>query len=119
MSFAREMMSMRAELQRNTASTDTYGGPGKPGYTLVKDGVQCYVWSKTKQRIMEGRIAEVEEIGAIFPDGTDVQTLDRIEQFKNRKGDVLMDGPFEVVAVTERHDGQSIHHIEAKLRRVS
>lgn len=113
------LLTMRAEVRRNAADTDSYGGPGKPGYEPVKYSVPCYAWSKMRQRVVEGKVAEVEELEAIFYKDADIQSADRIEQFKNRKGDVVMEGPFEVLTVTEQHNGGAKSHLQVRLRRIA
>lgn len=113
-------MTMRAEVRRNTAAADGHGHPGKPTYNLVKDGVPCFVWSRVRQRVIDGRQqAEVEEIGAVFRAGADVLAFDRIEQVKDRRGRVLFAGPFEVITGTEKSSGPGVDHLAFKLRRIS
>jgi|CXWL01.1.fsa_nt_gi hypothetical protein len=113
-------LTMRAEIRRNIAATDGHGHPGKPEWTLVKDGVACFVWSKVRQRVIDqNQQAEVEEVGAIFYRGTDILSFDRIEQIKDRRGRVLFAGPFEVITGTEKSDGTGINHLAFKLRRIS
>jgi hypothetical protein len=110
-------MTMRAEVLRNTASKDVLGGPGKPGWTLVKDSVPCYVWSRVRQRVVGQKNVEVEEMGVLFRAGTDVLALDRIQDIKDRRGRVLFAGPFEVLTGTEKSDGDGVDHLAFKLRR--
>lgn len=120
MSVLAHRMTMRAEIHRNGAATDGTGHPGKPEWTLVKDGVPCFVWSKVRQRVIDShQQAEVEEIGAVFQRGTDILSFDRIEQIKDRRGRVLFAGPFEVITGTEKSDGSGIDHLSFKLRRVA
>ncbi len=119
MSLAASRMTMRAELYRNSAAADTLGQAGKPVWTLIKDGVSCFVWSKVRQRVIDGhQQAEVEEIAAVFPSGTDILSFDRIEQIKDRRGRVLFAGPFEVITGTEKSDGSGVNHLAFKLRRI-
>ncbi len=113
-------LTMRAEIHRNDADADAHGHPGKPEWTLIKDGVACFVWSKLRQRVIDGhQTAEVEEVGAVFARGTDILSADRIEQIKDRRGRVLFAGPFEVITGTEKSDGSGINHLSFKLRRIS
>lgn len=112
-------LTMRAEIRRNTADTDGHGHPGLPGWELVKDGVPCFVWSKVRQRVVDQKLAEVEELGAIFRAGEDVLSFDRIEQIKDRRGRVLMPGPFEVLVSSEKAPGSGVDHQVVKLRRVA
>ena len=120
MSIAGSIMTMRAEVRRNIAAADGHGHPGKPEWTLVKDGVSCFVWSKVRQRIVDGtQQAEVEEIAAVFPVAADILSADRIEQIKDRRGRILFAGPFEVVTGTEKSDGSGVDHLAFKLRRVA
>lgn len=110
---------MRAEIHRNTSAADAHNNPGKPEYTLLKDGVPCFVWSKVRQRVVDGRQnAEVEEIGVLFRADADVLAYDRIEQIKDRRGRVLFAGPFEVLTGTEKSHGAGVDHLAFKLRRI-
>ncbi len=120
MSIARSMMTMRVTLERNAAATDAYGGPGKPGYRVQAPSVPCFVWSRTRARVMDDKkIAEVEEIAIIFPAATDVLSADRIAEVKDRRGRVLLKGPFEVIAGGPQATGGGIDHLNFKLRRVA
>lgn len=111
---------IRAEIRRNTAAADGHGNPGKPVWTLVKDGVHCFVWSRVRQRVVDGKQnAEVEDIGAVFYRNTDVLSADRIEQIKDRRGRVLFAGPLEVITGTEKSDGTGVNHLAFKLRRIA
>lgn len=119
MSLAGSVMTMRAEIRRNTAAADAHGNPGKPTYNLIQDQAPCFVWSKVRQRVVDAKInAEVEEIGAVFRSTADIQAFDRIEQIKDRRGRVLFAGPFEVITGTETSDGSGIDHLAFKLRRI-
>ena len=120
MSIAGSFMVMRAEIRRNTAAADAHGLPGKPTYNLVQDGVPCFIWSRVKQRVVDGhQTAEVEDIGAVFRAGADVLAFDRIEHIKDRRGRVLFAGPFEVLTGTEKSDGSGVNHLSFKLRRIA
>lgn len=127
MSLAGSVMTMRAEIRRNTAAADAHGNPGKPTYNLVQDQVPCFVWSRVRQRIVGGgdtgggayQSAEVEDIGAVFRATADIQAFDRIEQIKDRRGRVLFAGPFEVITGTETSDGSGVDHLSFKLRRIA
>ncbi len=120
MSLFASRMTMRAEVRRNTAAADGHGNAGKPDWQLVQDAVPCYVWSKIRQRVVDGRLnAEVEEIGVVFRAGADVLAFDRIEQIKDRRGRVLFAGPFDVLTGTEKSDGRGIDHLAFKLRRIA
>lgn len=120
MSAYASRMTMRAEIHRNNAAADAHGGAGKPEWTLLKDGVPCFVWSKVRQRVVDGRQnAEVEEIGAVFRAAADVKAFDRIEQIKDRRGRVLFAGPFDVITGTEKSAGAGVDHLAFKLRRIA
>lgn len=119
MSIAASVMTMRAEVRRNTAAADGHGHPGKPTYNVVQDNVPCFVWSRARQRIVDGRQqAEVEEFGAVFRGGSDILAFDRVEQVKDRRGRVLFAGPFEVLTGTEKSDGAGVDHLAFNLRRI-
>lgn len=120
MSTISSRMTMRAEVRRNTAAADGHGNAGKPVWGLIQDGMPCFVWSKVRQRIVDGKLnAEVEEIGAVFRAGADIRAFDRIEQIKDRRGRVLFAGPFDVLTGTEKSDGGGVDHLAFKLRRIA
>ncbi|MDD5302027.1 MAG: hypothetical protein PHS14_02875 [Elusimicrobia bacterium] len=120
MSQISSRMTMRAEVRRNSAAADAHGGAGKPAWTLIQDGVPCFVWSRVRQRVVDGKQnAEVEEIAVVFRAGADVLAFDRIEQIKDRRGRVLFAGPFDVLTGTEKSAGDGVDHLAFKLRRIA
>lgn len=113
-------MVMRAEVLRNGAAANSYGGRGKPEWNVVSDAAPCYVWSRVRNRYQEGRVlAEVEELGVIFRREADIQEGDRVSNIKDRRDRVLFAGPFEVLTGTEKSNGTGIDHLSFRLRRIA
>ena len=113
---ARGRMTMRAVVERNTASgTDAHGHPVKPAFTAHLSSQPCWVWSKQRREIVDGsKIAIVEDLRALFPLGADVVAGDEIASIDNRRGAELLAGRFQIETVQRKHN-----HIEAALERVT
>jgi hypothetical protein len=107
-------MTMRADIERNTASgTDTYGHPVAPVFTALAS-LPCFIWSRARREVTDGgKTALVEDLRAIFPLTADVQERDEIASVKDRLGAELMSGRFRLAAIQRKH-----RHIEAALERV-
>ena len=113
---ARGRMTMRAVVERNTASgDDAHGHPVKPGFTAHLASQPCWVWSKQRREIIDGsKIAIVGDLRALFPLGADVLAGDEIARIDNRRGDQLLAGRFKIETTQRVHD-----HIAAALERVT
>ena len=112
---ARGRMTMRAVVERNTASgTDAHGHPIKPAFTALAT-VPCFVWSKQRREIIDGsKIAIIEDLRALFPLGADVVAGDEIASIDDRRGAELLAGRFQIETVQRKHN-----HLEAALERVT
>ena len=109
-------MTMRADVERNTAAgTDAYGGPVAPAFTVLGT-FACFVWSRQGRVITDGdKTAVVEDLRAIFPLGTDIQETDEIVSVKDRRGVEIIAGRLRVDAPPQRKH----RHLEAALERVN
>lgn len=107
-------MTMRADVQNNTATgADSYGQPDIPVWA-VKATVACLVWTKVRREVIDGdKTALVEDIRAIIPADAAVVEADRISNVKDRAGTVLFAGPLAIDTIQKRRD-----HLELALRRV-
>ena len=112
---ARGRMTMRAVVERNTASgTDAHGHPVKPAFTTLAT-LPCFVWSKQRRDVVDGsKTAMIEDLRALFPLGADVVAGDEIARINDRRGDQLLAGRFQIETTQRKHD-----HIEAALERVA
>lgn len=112
------MMTMRAELWRNSAGKDSYGHKKKDGWNPIQDAIPCYIFVEHTKEIINGQSVAVESIRGYFRSGLDIQRDDRIMQIKDRRDQVLFEGPMEVDMVTDKLLGASALHIVVALRRV-
>jgi hypothetical protein len=111
---ARQAMTMRADLENNTASgTDAYGNPIPPVWATYAT-VACRVYSKVRNEVIdEDKTALIETIRALFPLNADVSESYRIANVKDRLGTVLFAGPLAIQTIQRRKD-----HKEAMLERI-
>ena len=107
-------MTMRADVERDTASgDDAYGGPPAPAFTTLAT-IPCFVYSKQRREITDGgKTAMVEDLRALFALGADVQEGDEIASVKDRLGVETLSGRFQIETIQRKH-----RHLEAGLLRV-
>jgi len=108
-------MTMRAEIERNTATaTDSYGGP-VPAVYEAHGTVACFVWSTQRRQVLDGdKTALVEDLRALFPLRADVREGDRIAQVTDRRGRLIRAGKLRIETLTHKH-----RHLEAGLEIVA
>jgi len=91
---ARQRMTMRATIERNTVPLeDNYGQPGPPDWVVQEEDVACYVWAGGTG-IGGGRMTDkadnrtvvIDGPSAIFPKGTDIKDDDRLSTVTDRRG---------------------------------
>lgn len=111
---SRGRMTMRADVERDTASgTDAYGGPVKPTFTTLAT-IPCFIYSKTRREIVDGdKSALVEDLRALFALDADIAEGDEIAAITGRLGVTTMTGRFQIEAIQRKH-----RHLEASLLRV-
>lgn len=95
----------RAVLQRDTAVKDDLGAAISQGWTSLVT-VPCEAWWDKQSARGPGRedvstasTVAIGQGGAFIPGGTDVSTGDRILKITDKAGNVLYNGPFNIVAV--------------------
>lgn len=112
---ARQRMTMRAVVQRNTATgVDGFGHPVKPDFT-AHDTFPCWAWSRADRAIVDGsKAALIEDFRALFPRSADVLAGDRITNITDRLGAVLFPGRFQIETMQFKRD-----HQEADLEAVA
>ncbi len=113
--MARSRMTMRAEVERNTAAaTDPHGHPVAPVFTALAT-LPCWVWSKQSREIVDGdKTAVIEDLRALFPKAADIAEGDEIVQVTDRQSVVLFAGRLRIDAAPQRKQ----RHLEAALKRV-
>lgn len=114
--MSRSRMTMRAEIERNTAvGTDAHGHPVPPVFASIGDPVPCFVWStQSREAVGAGKTALVEDLRAMFPLGADVRAGDVIARVADRQGTTLIAGRLRLDAEPQRKH----RHVEAALARV-
>ena len=112
---ARRRMTMRAVIERDTATgEDDFGQPVKPKFTTLST-VQCLAWSKQRRERVDGnKTVLIEDMRAMFPLGADVLPGDEIVDITDRRGRVLIAGRIQIETMQHKHD-----HQEAGLERVA
>ena len=111
---ARQAMTMRADLENNTASAkDDFGNPVPPVWATLAT-VACIAYTKTRKEVIDGdKIVLVEDLRALFSLKADVKESYRIANIKDRLGVVLFAGPLSIDTIQRRRD-----HIETMLNRI-
>ena len=117
---ARSRMIRRAVLERDVSvGADDYGNPPAPTWQALAAPLPCYVWSQHKKAVVANHapgqpgVVLVEDLRALFPLGADVRQGDRVSQFTDRLGNVIVSGPLLVETLQRRPD-----HQLAMLRRL-
>ena len=109
-------LTMRAEIERNTASgTDAWGGAVAPSFTALHADLPCFVWSRQSRELVDGRKnAMIEDLRAMFALGADVREADEIVAVSDRAGNVLIEGRLKIEGAPQfKHS-----HIEVALQRI-
>ncbi len=112
---ARSRMTMRAVIERNTATAeDTYGHPVTPVFEAHAT-IPCWIWSRQRREVVDGsKTAVIEDLRVMFPLGADVQAGDKITSITDRRGAEIMAGEFMIEPVQRK-----LNHLEAALERVT
>ena len=84
------LMKMRCTVQRNTQTTpDAYGHLEPATWTDHITEQRCWLYTRRGREVIDGRVtAEVQELRAFVPLGTDIGTADRITSL------VMIEGGF-------------------------
>ena len=115
MSVARTRMTMRAVIQRDTAtSTDDHGQPAVPVWS-AGTSTPCYCWQEKMTEVIDvNKTAILDQLRMMLPTGTDVTRADRVLNVTDRRGTVKFTGPFLIDGDPEIR----ATHVELSLRQV-
>jgi len=107
---ARQRMTMRVYLQRNSAAANDYGEPSPPSWAALSTA-PGYVWVDTEDTRHEpGSTVVSGYYRGILPVTTDVTEKDRVLKVENRAASQLF-GLMAIDAVIRRKD-----HLELRMR---
>lgn len=107
---ARQRMTMRLYLQRNSAAANAFGEPTPPTWGALST-TPGYVWVDAEDTRNNPAMTVVSSYyRAIVPITTSVLETDRVEKVQNRAGSQLF-GLMDIDAVIRRKD-----HLEIRLR---
>jgi len=107
-------LTMRADVERDQAAgTDDWGQPVPADYQPLAT-LRCFVWSKNSREVVDGKVAMVEDLRAIFALDADIRGDDEIAQVTGRAGTVLISGRLRIEGPVQRKHT----HQEAALRRL-
>lgn len=114
---ARLQMRMRAKHQRPIVEgVDAYNQPLPEKLTTVDSALPCFAWyqSERGERQNNESYAAIGTIRMIVPAGTDLDEGDVFDAVKDKRGNVLFDGPLRVVSIARRPD-----HVAVACREVT
>lgn len=109
-------LTMRAVVQRNTASgKDAWGQP--VAFTWATIGtLRCFAWSNQSRELVDGdKSAMVEDMRALFALGADIAEDDEISAITDALGNVIIPGRLKVDGPVQRKHT----HLEVALKRVA
>lgn len=106
---ARQMMNMRALVQRATTVTDDFGNPGPPTWATLYAALACRAWVVAEKEVIDSdKTAVLVSHRIIIPKGTDIREDDRITVIQDRAGTSLVGNTMQVTAVMERIDHKQL-----------
>jgi hypothetical protein len=113
------LLTEQAPVERDTATTDAFGGETKTKREVVATP-RCRFWwwresgsrSPSKEYATPQRTINFTGGGIVVPRDTDIRDGDHVKEIQNPAGETLVEGPFRVVAVEQTED-----HLEAALMR--
>lgn len=108
-------LTMRAIVQRNTASgKDAWGQPVAPSWSTVAT-LRCFAWSNQSRELLDGdKTAMIEDMRIMVALGADLRDGDELTAITDREGNVLIPGRLKVEGPVQRKHT----HQEAALKRV-
>ncbi len=108
-------LTMRAVVQRNTATgKDAWGQPVAPVWATIGT-VRCFAWSNQSRELVDGdKTAMIEDLRIMVPLGADLAEHDELTAITDRQGNVLIPGRLRVEGPVQRKHT----HGEAALKRV-
>lgn len=113
---ARSRMTQRALVERSVSpGDDDFGNPLPPAWTTHIASLPCWVHGSTeREAVATDTTAVVTDLKAMVPLGSDVTESDRLNQVKDRAGNVVYPGILGIETVLYARS-----HIELTLSRVS
>lgn len=109
-------LTMRAVVQRNTATGKDAWGQRVAATWTTAGTVRCFAWSKQSREIVDGdKTAMIEDMRIMVALGADLREDDEITAITDRNGNVLIPGRLRVEGPVQRKHT----HQEAALKRVS
>lgn len=106
----RSRMTMRAFIQRNSSSVDSWGHK-RPGNFEPLSTTACYAWEPSADIRHQAEVSmESSRFHAMVPLGTDVTRKDRVEKVEDRAATELF-GVMYIDAILRRRD-----HLLLKMR---
>jgi len=110
---SRVALRHRCTIERDAASTDTWGNPDTPDWQAHLADVPCRVIVDAgREPVDSDRTVVVVDLRLIVPLSTDVTEQDRVSEIVERGSDYT-DGPLGIEAVLRRRT-----HLELLLRRL-
>lgn len=110
---SRVALTHRCDVERDSATDSSWGGPGEPDWESHIRDLPCYVsTSAAREPIDADRTVVVEDLRMLAPVDTDITERDRIGDVTER-GDVVFPGPMGVEAVLRFPT-----HLELVLERI-
>jgi len=112
----RARMTMRADIERNTAeAVDGWNNPVAPVFTPHLSALPCYVWGRQNRAVVDGsKTAMIEDLRGLFPLGADLRQGDEIARVTDRRGETLIAGRLRIETPPQRRRS----HLEAALQRI-
>lgn len=113
---ARSRMIQRAKVERlSSPGTDDFGNPLPPTWSTHIASLAIWVHGSTeREAVTNETTAVVTDLRALVPLGSDVSESDRLNQVKDRAGNVIYDGILGIETVLYERS-----HIALTLSRVS
>lgn len=110
-------LTMRAEVQRNTASgSDAWNNPVEPVFTALHAALPCFAWSDQSRELTDGgKTAMIEDMRAMFALDADIAEDDEIVAISDRQDNVIIPGRLKVEGRVQRKHT----HLEAALQRIA
>jgi hypothetical protein len=113
------LLTQHAPVERDVAELDEFGGEAKAERQIVAT-VLCrfWWWRETGSRSPSREYATPERTihftggGVLLEPGADVKNGDHLASIQDSDGNVIIEGPFRVIAIEQIED-----HLEAALMR--
>jgi head-tail adaptor len=109
-------LTMRAVVQRNTATgKDAWGQPVPADWETI-GAVRCFAWSNQSRELIDGdKTAMIEDLRIMVALGADLLEDDELTAITDRQGNVIIAGRLRVEGPVQRKHT----HQEAALKRVA